>query len=126
MTLKFQPKARSVVICDFRGYEPPEMIKKRPVIVIAKHRHNSQLVSVVPLSTTKPIIYADYHHEMSVNPLPDKLHISCWAKCDMVATVSLHRLDRYKARNGERCTPLISAQDHIAIKKAIAKALELE
>lgn len=126
MSLKFQPKERSVIICDFRGYETPEMIKKRPVVVIAKHRHNSQLVTVVPLSTTEPSIYTDYHHKMDRNPLPDKPHIECWAKCDMVATVSLARLDRYKPRHGERCVPLVELADYHAIKKAVANALGLD
>ncbi|OSI13746.1 hypothetical protein BWD09_12660 [Neisseria dentiae] len=125
MALKFQPQERCVVICDFRGYEVPEMIKKRPVVVIAKHKHNSQLVSIVPLSSTEPSIYDNYHHKMSNNPLPDKQHIECWAKCDMVATVSLNRLDRYKPANGQRCVPQISYEDFQAIKSAVANALKL-
>lgn len=40
MPLKFQPRERSVIMCDFRGYEEPEMVKKRPVVVIARNRHN--------------------------------------------------------------------------------------
>lgn len=54
MPLQYQPKEGSVLICDFRGYEVPEMIKVRPVVVIRKHRTNSLLVTVVPLSTTAP------------------------------------------------------------------------
>ncbi|WP_414861947.1 hypothetical protein [Pseudomonas sp. IT-P176] len=38
MPLQYQPKEGSVLICDFRGYEVPEMIKVRPVVVIRKHR----------------------------------------------------------------------------------------
>lgn len=49
MPLKFQPRERSVIMCDFRGYEEPEMVKKRPVVVIARNRHNGKLVTVVPL-----------------------------------------------------------------------------
>jgi uncharacterized protein YifN (PemK superfamily) len=37
MPLKFQPKIGSVVMCDFEGYVVPEMIKVRPVVVLAKH-----------------------------------------------------------------------------------------
>lgn len=125
MALKFQPKERSVVICDFRGYEEPEMIKKRPVIVLTRHPHNGKLVTVVPLSSTEPAIYVAYHHKMSVNPLPDKRHIECWAKCDMSATVSLARLDRYKPANGERCVPVIGMEDFAAVKAAVANALGL-
>jgi len=64
MPLKFQPKAGSVVICDFHGFVVPEMVKKRPVVIIAKHKHNSQLVTVVPLSTTQPKPVAPYHHKL--------------------------------------------------------------
>lgn len=83
-----------MLICDFRGYEVPEMIKVRPVVVIRKHKTNSLLVTVVPLSTTAPDRILDHHlelqsHLQGASPV-------CWAKCDMVATVSLSRLDRIK------------------------------
>ncbi|OYQ17666.1 hypothetical protein B7L09_15190 [Pseudomonas mandelii] len=92
-----QPKEGSVLICDFRGYEVPEMIKVRPVVVIRKHKTNSLLVTVVPLSTTAPDRILDHHlelqsHLQGASPV-------CWAKCDMVATVSLSRLDRIKSRD---------------------------
>lgn len=80
MPLKFQPRERSVIMCDFRGYEEPEMVKKRPVVVIARNRHNGKLVTVVPLSSTEPVPLADYHHKMSGNPLPDKPHIQMLGK----------------------------------------------
>nr|WP_255142042.1 type II toxin-antitoxin system PemK/MazF family toxin [Pseudomonas mandelii] len=86
-----------MLICDFRGYEVPEMIKVRPVVVIRKHKTNSLLVTVVPLSTTAPDRILDHHlelqsHLQGASPV-------CWAKCDMVATVSLSRLDRIKSRD---------------------------
>ena len=74
-----------MLICDFRGYEVPEMIKIRPVVVIRKHRTNNLLVTVVPLSTTAPNHMLEHHLE-----LPNQLQgasPTCWAKCDMVATV---------------------------------------
>lgn len=52
MPLLYQPKEGSVLMCDFRGYEVPEIIKVRAGIVIRKHRTNKLLVTVVPLSTT--------------------------------------------------------------------------
>lgn len=102
MTLLYQPKEGSVLICDFRGYEVPEIIKIRPVIVIRRHRTNKLLVTVVPLSTTAPQTVLAHHlqlesHLQGANPV-------CWAKCDIVATVSLGRLDRIKSkdRHGKR------------------------
>lgn len=98
MALKFQPKAGDVVICNFKGLIEPEMIKIRPVIVISKHPHHPKLVTIIPLSTTEPKPLRDYHYAMPSNPLPDK-QIQCWAKCDMIYTVSIERLDRYKTKD---------------------------
>ena len=55
MPLLYQPKEGSVLICDFRGYEVPEMVKIRPVVVIRKHRANS-LLAVSYTHLTLPTI----------------------------------------------------------------------
>ena len=126
MALKFQPKEKTVVMCDFSGFKEPEMVKVRPVVVLAKHKHNGRLVTIVPLSTTEPFVAEKHHHQMSINPLPDKAHITCWAKCDMVYTVSIDRLDRYCIGRREYVTPSVPDDDFIAIKTAVACALRLE
>ncbi|MDO9777465.1 type II toxin-antitoxin system PemK/MazF family toxin [Glaesserella parasuis] len=51
--------------------------------------------------------------------------MQCWAKCDMVYTVSLSRLDRYKLKKREYVVPVIDDEDFANIKKAVAKALKL-
>ncbi|MCK8543809.1 type II toxin-antitoxin system PemK/MazF family toxin [Yersinia ruckeri] len=122
MALKFQPKTRNVVMCNFSGFVEPEMIKVRPVVIIARNRYNNKLVTVVPLSTTKPVPARDCHHQLSVNPLPDKANILCWAKCDMVSSVSIDRLDRYKVRTAlgrEYMMPIISDEDFEFIRKCV-------
>ncbi|HDL8115243.1 TPA: type II toxin-antitoxin system PemK/MazF family toxin [Yersinia enterocolitica] len=122
MPLNFQPKTRNVVMCNFSGFVEPEMIKVRPVVIIARNRHNNRLVTVVPLRTTKPVPERDYHHLLSVNPLPDKANVLCWAKCDMVSTVSIKRLDRYKvrsARGREYVMPIINEEDFELIRKCV-------
>lgn len=125
MPLKFQPKARTVVMCDFRtGFVPPEMVKNRPVVVIASHKRNSKLVTVVPLSTTRPEKMDDHHHEMRTPPLPDQPHTACWAKCDMVYTVSTNRLDRYRVGN-KYFSLKIDETDFAAIRMAVAAGLNL-
>jgi uncharacterized protein YifN (PemK superfamily) len=125
MPLLYQPKEGSVLICDFRGYEVPEMIKVRPVVVIRKHKTNSLLVTVVPLSTTAPDRVLDHHlelqsHLQGASPV-------CWAKCDMVATVSLSRLDRIKSRDrqGKRVYVIsqLETDEFYAIKVAVRNAL---
>ncbi|WP_310404118.1 type II toxin-antitoxin system PemK/MazF family toxin [Pseudomonas koreensis] len=127
MPLRYQPKEGSVLICDFRGYEVPEMVKVRPVVVLRKHRSNSLLVTVVPLSTTAPDCLLDHHLELAshlqgANP-------KCWAKCDMVATVSLSRLDRIKSRDrrGRRVYLIshLAIEEFCAIKAAVRQALGL-
>lgn len=125
MALKYQPKEKSVLMCDFSQFNAPEMTKVRPVIVVAKHKKNRELVTIVPLSTTEPVPLAEYHYAMPVNPLPDKQHIQCWAKCDMVYTVSLARLDRYKIAKREYIVPQISDDDFKKVKQCLAKALNL-
>lgn len=125
MPLKFQPKARTVVMCDFSGFVVPEMVKTRPVVVLSSHRRNSKLVTVVPLSTTKPGLMEDHHHEMQTPPLPDKPHTACWAKCDMIYTVSTHRLDRYKIGPNQFVTPKVDETDFAAIRAAVVAALNL-
>ncbi len=99
MGLLYQPRPGNVVMYDFAGYIVPEMIKVRLVVVLARNRKNRRLVTVVPLSTTAPSVVEDHHHELATNPLPAKAGVRCWAKCDMVATVSLARLDRVKGPN---------------------------
>ena len=68
MTLLYQPKEGSVLICDFRGYEVPEIIKIRPFIVIRRHRTNKLLVTVVPLSTTAPQTVLAHHLQLESEP----------------------------------------------------------
>jgi len=97
-------------MCDFRGYEEPEMVKKRHVVVIRKHKTNSKLVSVVPLSTTAPDELMDYHVE--IGSMLKQGGETCWAKSDLVATVGLARLDRCKItdRQGNRQYVLFKLQ----------------
>lgn len=100
MPLKYQPKEATVLICDFSGFKAPEMIKVRPVVILRKHNHNRQLVTVIPLSTTEPLRLEAHHVELP-SYLQGEAQV-CWAKCDMIYTVTIERLDRcrVKARHG--------------------------
>lgn len=128
MALTYQPKEGDVLMCDFAGFVEPEMVKTRPVIILARNRLNSKLVTVVPLSTTKPHAIQTHHHELSVNPLPDKKTTVCWAKCDMVATVSISRLDRIKTRTTTGRNYIVGKvppADFQAVKQCVVAALHL-
>lgn len=66
MALTFHPKPGMALMCDFNtGFVAPEMIKKRPVVVVSpRPRRSNQLCTIVPLSTTRPDPVEPYHHCM--------------------------------------------------------------
>lgn len=97
MGIQFHPGQGTVVICDYStGFIIPEMVKRRPVIIICKPRqHRPRLCTVIPLSTTPPNPVEDYHAEIRLPfalPAPFDAETQ-WIKGDMVNTVSFDRLD---------------------------------
>jgi mRNA interferase MazF len=133
MALKFHPAQGMVLICDYStGFILPEMIKKRPAVVITpRPRRQRQLCTVIPLSTTRPNPIENYHHRLNALSLPGKLaQVETWAKCDMLATVSLGRLDRIKSRNesGKRfyMSHHVIGEDLEAIIKGVLTALGIK
>jgi len=133
MPLTFHPHPGMVLICDFNtGFKAPEMIKRRPIVVISpRPRRSNQLCTIVPLSTTAPNPVEPFHHRMDPRSLPGKLaRKETWAKCDMLATVSLERLDRVMVRkesSGKRiyvANP-VTADDLEAIRRSMMMALGL-
>jgi mRNA interferase MazF len=133
MPLKFHPQQAMLLICDFNsGFQTPEMIKTRPVVIISpRPRQKKQLCTVVPLSTTEPNPIEPYHYLLSPESLPGKYaKQDTWAKCDMLATISLARLDRLylgKDSNGKRLyvSEKIIKKDFIAIQQGVILALGL-
>ena len=133
MPLKFHPRPGTVLICDFEtGSRPPEMVKKRPVAVISPRlRRSGGLCTVVPLSTATPDPVERFHHRMDPQSLPGNLARTVnWAKCDLIAAVSLERLDRVRvgrSRDGTRiyvANP-VTAEDLAAIRRCVMFALGL-
>lgn len=130
--IKFHPKKGTVLCCDFsQGFNPPEMVKVRPVVVVTPQLPGRPgLCTVVPISSVKPEPFQAYHHRMSVESLTDKLgKTPCWAKCDMLYTVGFERLDRIreKSADGRRCyvTGHVTTEDMQAIEVAILNGLGL-
>ena len=131
MSITFHPATGTLLMCDFNtGFAPPEMVKKRPVVVVSRGR--TQIATVVPLSTVEPIPFEAYHYEMSPRSLPKSLRgRRCWATCDMVVSVALWRLDRILdgkcPKTGKRqfVAPLISNLDLEHIRKALRARLAL-
>jgi len=120
-----------LLICDFNtGFKAPEMIKRRPVVVISpRPRRSKQLYTIVPLSTTVPNPVEPFHHRMNSRSLPGKFaEKETWAKCDMLATVSLERLDRVmvgKSPQGKRLyvAQEVLSEDLEAIRRGVMLAL---
>ncbi|MDD3449038.1 MAG: type II toxin-antitoxin system PemK/MazF family toxin [Gammaproteobacteria bacterium] len=96
MGLQYHPEQGTIVICDFTGLVKPEMVKRRPVIVISPRlKRRDRLCTVLPMSTTTPEVIAPYHFKLHMDPVLPEPYSSPfqWVKADMVYTVSLHRLN---------------------------------
>ncbi len=130
MPLEFHPKPGTIIVCDYgTGFVLPEMVKVRPVVIISpRFRSRLGLCTVVPLSSTEPKPFEGYHHRISPEAYPPARG-PMWAKCDMLATVSLARLDRIKVRGrgGKReyVTFHMPADDMVAIQFCVRFALGL-
>ena len=132
MPIQYDPAAGTIVLCDYAtGFKPPEMVKRRPVVVVSPRLHRRRgLCTVAPLSTTPPDQPQAYHHLVRLaEPLPERWGASeMWVKADMVATVSHERLDLFRTgrdQYGKRkyLQPKLSPEDLEAVRRCIALAL---
>lgn len=131
MPIPYHPEPGTIVICDFFGYVVPEMVKRRPSIIISPRLRNRKgLCTVVPLSSVEPNIIMPYHYRLHLTPpLPAPYDTSLsWVKADMLATVSFKRLHLpYKGKdsNGKReyDVRVIDSADFIKIKECVLHAL---
>lgn len=109
MALAEHPPVGLILTCNFEpGFKEPEMVKRRPVVVISpKMRGRENVCTVVALSTTAPARAMPFHCQIDIRPrLPAHFDSDgVWVKGDMVYTVGLHRLDFIrlgKDANGKR------------------------
>ncbi|WP_192845092.1 type II toxin-antitoxin system PemK/MazF family toxin [Aureimonas sp. AU20] len=95
--MKFLPQRGAIVVCDYStGFQPPEMVKRRLAVVVSpKLPNRDNLCAVIPLSTTPPKAGVTYQCRvrMPADPPAPFEGTEKWAKADMLATVSCHRLD---------------------------------
>ncbi len=134
MAIRQHPPLGSLLLCDFgSGFKPPEMIKRRLVVVISPRiKARPGLCTVAALSTTPPKPVMPYHAQLDIRPrLPDRLESDgVWIKGDMVAAVSLQRLDFVitgKTQTGARRyhdQPLSDAQI-LTVRRCVLNALGL-
>ena len=122
-----------ILICDFKGFIDPEMVKRRPVVVVSPRlRQRGKLCAIVPLSTTPPSQLMPYHYKLHTDPeLPEpynsKYH---WVKADMIYTVSFDRLSlpfKEKDLSGKRIydVRIIDKSELIKIQHCILHGLGL-
>ena len=98
MTVTSQPAPGTIVRVDLSdGFRPPEMVKRRPAIVLSPPVPGRQMLcTIVPLSTTAPNPILPRHMQITLNPL---LPHPCssptmWVKGDIILTVAFHRQER--------------------------------
>ncbi len=130
--IDFQPKIGQVLTCDFNtGSKIPEMVKKRPVVVVSRRRrYNNRLCTVVPISRTKPNPVEPFHCQVPEEVFSfwpsDTGH---WVKCDMVNTVAYDRLDRLmvgkKGGNRMRVDLVLPKEFIEKIQECVRHALSL-
>lgn len=100
MAIKFSVPVGTILRCDFSrgGFQPPEMVKARPAIVVSPRLpHRDGLCTVVPISGEPPEHDVPYVIRLEFDPpLPHPFTYQvAWAKCDMLATVAFARLDMF-------------------------------
>jgi mRNA interferase MazF len=133
MPLPLNPMPGTIVIRDFSGFVVPEMVKRRPAIVVSPRlRGRGNLCTIVPLSTTPPSKEQNYHYLLELDPPLPKPNgaESCWVKGDMLYTVSYGRLNLPHERDiaGKRVyiTRVISSDDLRNIRQCILVGLGME
>ncbi|MEX1152995.1 type II toxin-antitoxin system PemK/MazF family toxin [Parvibaculum sp.] len=124
-----------MVLCDYAlgGFRKPEMIKKRPAVVISPRLpYRDSLCTVVPLSGTAPNNKIEYQRRIELEEaLPHPFPLSVWwAKCDMLATVGFQRLDLFRTERmvgGKRkyIHPKLSAEQIAEVHKGVLFAIGL-
>lgn len=125
MPIDFTPKAGDILRCNFAGMRDPEMIKTRAVMIINPSiPYRSQLVTVVPLSTTPPRHDLPFCVRLSRNYWPDRDRMTPqWAKCDMIYNFRVERLDRFPIRNRQWTFEKATMPDLIAVRRGVLAGL---
>lgn len=134
MPILFEPKAGTILLCDFSlgGFKPPEMVKRRPVVVISRRKRRATgLLTVVPLSTSEPVPAFSHHCRIVLDhPLPGFAEQECWVKGDMLTTVAFHRLDMFRTDRGpggkrKYLTPRVSDEQFEQIMACVREVFGL-
>lgn len=125
MALPYLPHQGEILVCDFDDFAMgAEMVKRRPIVVASRHdTHRGKMCTVIPLSTTPPDPVKSWHHQMPHLKIAGwQANGVIWAKCDMLASVSIERLNKpyIRTRHGRSfVTHKLDAQDMAAVMQCI-------
>jgi uncharacterized protein YifN (PemK superfamily) len=126
-------KAGQVFLLDYGqfGFEAPEMVHQRPVVVISSRSQSKELVTVVPLSTSTPKISVEDHQVPMEKDYYWAGDQQMWAKCDHILSVSVTRLTHLQAyanaaRRNHNPVPQLSQPDLKRIRVGVGYAVELD
>ena len=135
MSIKqYRPKVGEILECnygvfaqklDFNGHIPPEMIKRRMVVVLNGKLNG--LALVVPISSTENIKSIKLGHHIEVpSDLIKQTHFYDkrlrWAKADLIQAVSRERLF-FIYEKGERIQQYLPYDKVEQIQKAVIKLI---
>ena len=126
MAISFHPKQGMVLFCNFdTGFIPPEMVKLRRVAIISPYQLNKRgICTVVPFSTSAPDAVMDFHHCIPAGRYVFLSQTSdVWVKGDMLATISLSRLDRIRVGHNF-LSPSLSEADFKAVQQCVNHYLD--
>jgi mRNA interferase MazF len=106
MGIKHPVGVGTVLLCNYDrgGFQPPEMVKRRPAIVISPRLpYRDGLCTVVPISSEPNERESDYVIRLEFTPpLPTPFSYRvAWVKCDMLATVGFERLDLFRTERNQ-------------------------
>jgi mRNA interferase MazF len=120
--ITFHPNPGEVLMCDFEGNVIPEMVKLRPVVVVAAdHPAGTPLCLVVPFSTRKPEIIRPVHFHVPAARYPFSA-TDQWVKADLITHASFARLDRIRVGGRYQRWKLPRA-DLVEVQKCVLHAL---
>lgn len=133
MAIERCPHLGQILLCDFRvGFKEPEMVKRRPVVVVSPQiSWRPGLCTVVALSTTPPEPKRPYHCRLTLDPPPPEPwnQKEVWVKADLIMTVGFHRLDLIRCgrhhQNGKRIyyTKTLSTEQLATVRKCMLAGL---
>jgi len=101
MALTFHPHPGTILMCSFPSdFKPPEMVKRRPVLVVSPNlKRHSGLCTVVALSTQEPSPIENWHYKLPRSSMPPSSYFQkseTWIKGDMLYRISFKRLELIK------------------------------